>query len=177
MAGVRIMFENIMVKLALGAAIIGACAMAGRSLARVDMRRSGLLAETMDGLQLLRVHMLDDLMPVDTALARSQSYVMNAVGECLDGGSAYDAWQIVSRRETARGGKLDCLTAGDCEVLDRFFLRLGNSSVDEQRLIFDSAIKEMGALESASRTDGVQKNRLYTALGALAGAAAVVGLV
>lgn len=171
------MFENITVKLVLGAAVVSACAMTGRALARVDMRRSRILAETMDGLQMLRVHMLDDLMPVDTALARSQSYVLKAIGESLGSGSVFEAWQAVSRRETARGGKLDSLAAGDCEVLDRLFLRLGNTSADEQRLLFEGAIKEIGALESASRGDMAQKNRLYTALGALAGAAAVVGLV
>lgn len=171
------MLEDITLKLALGAAVVGACAMAGRALAKVDTRRSGMLAEMMDGLQLLRVYMLDELMPLDMALARSQAYVLREVGGSMNGGTAYDAWQDVSRRETARGGKLDSLSADDCEVLDRFFRRLGDSSIEEQRQLFDAAIREIGSLESISRTESAQKNRLFTALGALAGAAVVVGLV
>ena len=165
------------VRLALGAAVIAACAYAGRSLARVDQRRARILAETMDGMQLLRIHMLENLLPLDTALEKSQAFVFRETGRCMDGRSARDAWHDVSCKGTARGGTLDSLTAEDCEVLDRFFMHLGGSSREEQRQVFDVAIRELGALENASRSAGDQKNRLYTALGALAGAATVVALV
>lgn len=171
------MFDDIAYKIAAGAAVIGACAMAGRSLARVDRRRAKLLAETMDGMQLLRIHMLEDLMPLEAALTRSEAFILAQTGLCMDGRSASEAWHDVSCRETARGGGLDSLSHEDCEVMDRFFMRLGDSSRDEQKQVFDCAIRELGELESAARGDGMQKNRLYTALGALAGAAAVVGLV
>ena len=95
----------------------------------------------------------------------------------MKGKSPREAWYEVSCRETARGGRLNSLAAADCEALDRFFMKLGNSSLDEQRMVFDSAIKELGGLEDAARSAGEQKNRLYTALGALAGAAAVVVMI
>ena len=171
------MFEDVTLKIALGTAMIGACALAGRSLARVDHRRARILAETMDGLQLLRVHMLDELVPLENALARSEAFILAQTGQFMAGRSAYEAWHDVSMRETARGGMLDSLAADDCEAMDRFFVHLGRSSREEQRQVFESAIRELGVLESRARGDGMQKNRLYTALGALAGAAAVVGLV
>ena len=171
------MFEDITFKIALGMVIIGACALAGRAMARVDRRRAVMLAEIMDGMHMLRVHMLDELMPLQAALEKSQAFVFSETGRQMAGRSAYDTWQELSRRETARGGRLDSLAADECEVLDGFFRILGSSAREEQRQIFDRAIRDIGALESASRTDGLQKNRLYTALGALAGAAAVVGLV
>lgn len=169
--------NELTIRLTLGAAVIAACAFAGRSLARVDQRRSRILAETMDGMQLLRIHMLENLLPLETALERSQAFVFHETGSCMDGRSARDAWHDVSCKGTARGGRLDSLTADDCEVLDRFFMNLGGSSREEQRQVFDIAISELGALENASRSSREQKNRLYTALGALAGAATVVALV
>ena len=170
-------FEDIALKLAFGAAIIGACAMAGRSLARVDQRRSKLLADTMDGLQILRIRMLDELMPLEDALTRSETIILSQTGRYMNGRSASDAWKDVQKKETIRGGKMDSLGKDDIAVMDRFFMRLGGSSRDEQRQLFDVAIRELGELENSARCDSMQKNRLYTALGALAGAAAVVGLV
>jgi len=169
--------DDAVLKLVLSVAAVAACAFAGRALARVDMRRSGILAETMDSLQLLRIHMLDGLMPLSAALKRSEGYILRGTGEMMTDISAAEAWHEFSCRQTARGGKLDSLAPADCDTLDRFFFSLGRSSREEQGRVFETAIKELGELEHSARESGARKHRLYTSLGALAGTALVIMLV
>ena len=169
--------DDIGVRLALGCVVMICGALTGRALARANIRRCTLLAETMDAMQLLRIHMLDSLMPLGAALEKSTGYIFRETGRRLAGNSAAEAWQELKAGQQIRGGRLDCLAASDIYALDRFFDKLGASSREEQRQVFETAIKELGALESAARGEGERKNRLYTALGALAGAAAVVGLI
>lgn len=169
--------DDIGIKLALGCVVMICGALAGRALARANIRRCTLLAETMDAMQLLRIHMLDSLMPLGAALEKSTGYIFQETGRRLAGNSAAEAWRELKAEQHIRGGRLDCLAESDIWALDRFFEMLGASSREEQRQVFETVIKELGALESAARGEGDKKNRLYTALGALAGAAAVVGLI
>lgn len=171
------MTDNIGLRIALSGVLIACSALGGRALAKINIRRCALLAETMDSMQLLRIHMLDNLLPLETALEKSTGSILRETGARMSAGSAAEAWDKLRREQMKRGGQLDCLTAGDADALDRFFGRLGTTAREEQRQIFDSAIKELGALESAAREEGNRKNRLYTTLGALAGAAAAVGLI
>lgn len=164
-------------RLVLGGVAIFCSALIGRAFGKGNVRRAKLLAETMDGMQLLKVHMLDRLLPLAAALEKSQSYVLREVGALMKGCSAADAWQALRTREQKRNGRLDCLTAEDAEVLDTFFEALGASGRTEHKAIFDAAIKALGRLESAARKDGAEKVRLYTTLGALAGVAAVIGFI
>ena len=146
--------SDIALRVMLSGAIIVCCAFAGRTIARVDMRRAKILAETMDSLQLLRIHMLEGMLPLNTALNKSAGYILRSVGEMMADMAAAEAWLELSSRQTSKGGALDCLTSDDCAVLDRFFFILGRSSRNEQQLLFDSAIKELGILENAARTGG-----------------------
>lgn len=173
---VKIM-DDIGVKLALGCMVIICGALSGRALARANIRRCALLAETMDAVQLLRIHMLDSLMPLGAALEKSAGYIFQETGRLLADKSAAEAWRELKAAQHIRGGRLDCLAESDISTLDSFFEILGSSSREEQRHVFETVIKELGALESAARGEGEKKNRLYTALGALAGAAAVVGMI
>ena len=168
--------NDIALRILLSAVVVICGGFAGRTLARVDMRRARLLAETMDSMQLLRIHMLDSLMPLGTALSRSQGYILRGTGELMGEMGAAQAWHEFSCRQTARGGRLDSLTQDDCAALDRFFFCLGRTSGEEQRQTFDSVIKELGVLESAARSSGERKHRLYTSLGALAGLSLVIAL-
>lgn len=165
------------VRAALSAVIVGACAFAGRSLAKADMRRASMLAETMDSMQLLRIHMLDGLAPLNTALCRSNGYIMKSTGELMADMTVTEAWLEISAKQTVKGGRLDSLDREDIAVLDRFFYDIGRSSQEELRHIFDTTIRELGRLEAAARTGGDRKYRMYTSLGALTGLAVVVALM
>ena len=164
-------------RLALAAIVIFACALMGHAFAKGNVRRAKLLAETMDGMQFLKVHMLDRLLPLAAALEKSQAYILKEIGALMKGCSAWDAWQALCLRERARGRQMDCLTEDDVDALNAFFDGLGGSGRSEHKAIFDSAIKTLGHLESAARKDGAEKVRLYTTLGALAGVAAVIGFL
>lgn len=164
-------------RLVLGAVAIFCCALIGRAFAQGNVRRAKLLAETVDGMQLLKVHMLDRLLPLPAALEKSQAYLLKEVGVLMKGCSARDAWQALSDREQKRGGCLDCIAAEDADVLDAFFDGLGSSGRSEHKAIFDSAIKALSRLEGVARKDGAEKVKLYTTLGALAGVAAVIGFI
>jgi stage III sporulation protein AB len=131
----------------------------------------------MDGLQMLKVHMLDRLLPLGAALEKSQSYLLKETGLLMGNCGAREAWQALRSRETRRGGRLDSLTADDLETLDAFFDGLGSAGRSEHKAIFDAAIKALGRLEAGARKDGAERVRLYTTLGALAGVAILIGFI
>jgi stage III sporulation protein AB len=164
-------------KLALGAIAILCSALIGRAFAKGNVRRAQLLAETMDGLQMLKVHMLDRLLPLNAALEKSQSYLLRETGLLMNGCGAREAWQALRERETRRGGRLDSLLTDDLDTLDAFFDGLGSAGRNEHKAIFDAAIKALMRLESVARKAGAERVRLYTTLGALAGVAAVIGFI
>lgn len=164
-------------KLILSAIAILCCALIGRAFAKGNVRRARLLTETMDGLKMLKVHMLDRLLPVGAALEKSQSYLLRETGLLMKGCGAGEAWRALRERETKRGGRLDSLSTEDLEALDAFFDGLGSAGRSEHKAIFDAAVKALGRLESAARRDGAERVRLYTTLGALAGVALVIGFI
>ncbi len=166
--------DNIIFKIMLSAVIITSCAFTGSTLSKVDMRRSNILAETMDSLHILRIHMLEGLIPLSAALSKSEGYIMKTTGELMNDKSVSEAWKELSEKQTVRGGRLDSLTPYDRETLDRFFFRLGKTSREEQNKCFDTTIKELGLLENSARVSGLHKQRLYASLGALAGVTVVV---
>lgn len=165
------------IKFALSAISILCCALIGRAFAKGNVRRARLLAETMDGLQMLKVHMLDRLLPLNTALEKSQSYLLKETGVLMKGCGAREAWLQLKERETKRGCHLDSLSTEDLETLDAFFDGLGSAGRNEHKAIFDAAIKSLGRLEAGARKDGAERIRLYTTLGALGGVAVVIGFI
>ncbi len=164
-------------KLAFSAISIVCCALIGRAFAKGNVRRARLLAEMMDGLQMLKVHMLDRLLPLNAALEKSQAYALRETGLLMRGCGAREAWQKLREREMKRGGHLDSLQTDDFETLDAFFDALGSAGRSEHKAIFDAAIKSLGRLEDGVRKDSADRLRLYTTLGALAGVAVVIGFI
>lgn len=165
------------IRIALGTLILFCGAMFGRNLVSVHQRRARTLSELMDGLQVLQIHMLDHLTPVRTALERSQSGILRALGEQIGSDSAETGWSRFCDTETTRGGRLDSLTETDLEALNRLFRTLGTTAREEQRQAFSAAVRELGRMESEARGDYQKKGRLYTIIGALAGAAVLVGVL
>ena len=54
---------------------------------------------------------------------------------------------------------------------------LGRGGREEQKRLFETALRELGRLEEEAALQGQRQNRLYTSLGALAGAAVAVGFL
>lgn len=164
-------------KLALAAVVILCCALAGRAVAAGSLRRSRALRQIMDGLQLLRIHMLDRSLPLPLALGQVQEPLMQAMAGAVEGKTCAAAWQETQARLCKKGAALDCLTGGDCLVMQNFFSTLGRGGREEQKRLFETALRELGRLEEEATLQGQRQNRLYTSLGALAGAAVAVGFL
>lgn len=161
-------------RLALCSAVMIFCAMTGRAFAGANTRRAKLLAELMDALQLLKVHVLDRLMPLETALSSSNSIILSKLGAPAGKNGASAAWNDIKSKELRRGGIMDSLSAKDIQVLDNLFSSLGATGREEQRPIIEAAIRELGLLEAEARQESGDKSRLFTILGALAGTAAII---
>ena len=164
-------------KLALAAVVILCCALAGRAVAAGSLRRGRALRQIMDSLQLLRIHMLDRSLPLPLAMGQVQDTLMQTMAGALKGGSCSAAWQRTQAQLCKKGAALDCLTGGDCLVLQELFSALGRGGREEQKRLFETALRELGRLEEESVLQGRRQSRLYTSLGALAGAAVAVGFL
>lgn len=66
-------------------AAVGA-ALVGRSLGTVPARRARVLREAMDALQILRIQMLERLLPLHAALAQARFEPFRMVGERMAAG-------------------------------------------------------------------------------------------
>ena len=167
-AGLRIM---------LSAAVIICCSYAGKAVSSRNTRRMKLLANIMDAMQMLRIHMLDNLLPLSAALEKSECILFKNISHALSEGGIKASWSKVAAKERGRGGYIDALTDDDISVLSGFINNLGTTAAEEQRSMFDTVIKELGVREAAAREECTKKNRLYIALGGLAGAAIVVSML
>jgi stage III sporulation protein AB len=164
-------------RLICGAIVIFCGAMVGRALAKRLIRRADLIVNIIDGLKLMRVHALDGLNPISTALAKSKCALLRGVGDALNDEGLSVAWQEYSSVARRKGGELDCMGDAEYDALTVFFESLGASGASEQRRIYDSAIETLARLESEARKDSAEKLRLYTTLGALSGAAAAIAVI
>ena len=73
-AGLRIM---------LSAAVIICCSYAGKAVSSRNTRRMKLLANIMDAMQMLRIHMLDNLLPLSAALEKSECILFKNISHAL----------------------------------------------------------------------------------------------
>lgn len=164
-------------KLSLSAAVILCCAFIGRAFAKTTIRRAQVLLQTVGGLKILEIHTLNNGKQLSDALRKSPSNLLRETGLLMNGCSARSAWDALRTREAKRGGTLDSLASEDFDTLDTFFDGLGSTGSDEQKEIYDAAIKVLDRLEVGARKDGAQRIRLYTTLGVLGGFAIVIGFI
>lgn len=165
-------------RIALAVLAAVASALVGRSIALGCARRTAVIREAMDAIQLLRIHMLERLLPLHAALEKSQFEPFRLVGrKLLTGDGALAAWRAVLPLLTRRGATLDCLTEEDLSLLFRFFEGLGTSTRLEQEALISATLAEMGRLESEAGKMGAEKGRLYTTLGLLGGLALAIVFV
>ena len=93
-------------------------ALIGRSIAQGCLRRAAALRQAMDAMQLLRIQMLERLLPLHAALEKSGFEPFRLAGRLLAGGEgAASAWKKAAAQLTKRGATLDCLTADDLAAL------------------------------------------------------------
>ena len=164
------------VALALLAAV--GSALIGRSVARGCARRAAALRSAMDAMQLLRIQMLERLLPLRAALEKSAFEPFRAVAsELLNGDGAPGAWERARAALTRRGRALDCMMPEDLAALDRLFAGLGATARAEQELLFSACLAEIGLLEGEARRTGAEKGRLYTTLGLLGGLMLAIAFV
>jgi stage III sporulation protein AB len=125
------------------------------------LRRAAALRQAMDAMQLLRIQMLERLLPLHAALEKS----------------GFEPFHAEAAQLTKRGAMLDCLTADDLNALAQLFDGLGMTSRAEQEVLFSSALREVGRLESEAAKSGAEKGKLYTTLGLLCGLMLAIAFV
>ena len=157
---------------AIGAALVG------RSFAAACARRSQTLRKCMDALHILRIQMLERLLPLHAALAHARFEPLRQVGERVASGQdAAGAWRALLPSLRARGGALDCLTEEDAAALTALFDGLGAGTRAEQEALFSAALRELGRLEGEAARSGAEKGKLYTTLGFLCGLMLAIAFV
>ena len=163
--------------------LLALCAVAGGTLCGSAMsggarRRVRTLESAASGIKLMRVHMIGMFQPVSHALSAAECPLLEAVGEAMAPGvSASEAWTMVRDRERRRGGRLDALTPEDLAALDRLFSGLGESGLDQQKLLLSETIGMLDrSLENARSRSG-DADHLYVPLGALTGLMAALVVI
>lgn len=158
-------------------AAVGA-ALVGRSLGAVPARRARVLREAMDALQILRIQMLERLLPLHAALAQARFEPFRMVGERMAaGGDAAGAWRVLLPTFSRRGGVLDCLAQEDMAALAALFEGLGVGARAEQEALLSKTARELGRLEGEAAKAGAEKGKLYTTLGLLCGLMLAIAFV
>ena len=119
--------------------------------------------------------MLFRKLPLETALRESEIALFREIGENMEGAQpASRAWHEVKRHRSARGETMDCLQKEELAVLDAFFDQLGTSGAREQAALVERTLAELDALRQNGTKICAERVRLYTALGALTGAALAI---
>lgn len=158
-------------------AAIGA-ALVGRSVAASCARRARTLRQAMDALQILRIQMLERLLPLHAALKHSRFEPLQRVGERMAGGEdAATAWRALLPALSRRGGALDSLTPEDFDALAALFDGLGAGARAEQEALFSATMRELGRLRGKRPKLARKRGKLYTTLGLLCGLMLAIAFV
>lgn len=153
----------------------GAC---GRAMAGARRLRHLRLDALTGAVARLSLHMLEGLLPLKEALARTDDPVFAAVSAQLsEGRAARAAWEAAKPALTARGGALAALTDADTAALDRFFEGAGRVGLDEQRLLLEETRAALARQADVARALSRDQSRLYGSLGLLAGLAFSILLI
>ncbi len=157
-----------MPRLIAAAMLAAACALAGRSVAGACRRRAATLRGLVEGVERLRLGMLEKLLPLCEALSGAHP-ALRRVAEALGPGGAAAAWRRRRAEMTARGGPLDCLAPPDLAALDELFSGLGASGAQEQRALLSTALEALERLWREADKKAREESKLYATLGFLAG--------
>jgi len=157
-------------RIATALCLVIASALCGKALADGVRRRAKTLEAILEGLRILRVHMIILFEPVRDALQRSECPIMVRVAEHMSNGtSAADAWTRAARQASRRGGEIDALSREDRTVLDELFSHLGESGREEQEAMLNMAIESVEAQREGALNKAREADKLYLPLGLLTG--------
>lgn len=156
------------------AAALSICGMLiGRMLSQAHARRAAVLMDFEYSLNLLENRMLFERMPLAAALKASDASLFKQIGEYMEKSDvgAPAAWAAIEGEAFYRGGSLDGLTKEDKPAVTDFFLSLGASGLNDQKLLFSKTREMIKPLREASLGKYKEVSKLYSTLGALLGLA------
>ena len=142
----------------------------GSALSGALRRRVMTLESILQGIRVLRLHMIAMFEPVSQALRSSGCALMEELAEGMTPGtSAAQAWANLRDRLRRRGGIMDALAAEDLSALDHLFEALGETGRNQQDVLLSAAQEAMARHLEAARKRAEETDRLYISLGALTG--------
>lgn len=157
-------------RVALALCVVLGGTLCGKAAADAVRRRYRTLAALADDLQTLRIHMTGMLQPVQCALEKAGSPLLQRVAEGMRSGtSAAGAWNAIRGEAARRGGAADALTEADFDALDALFAGLGQSGREEQEVLLSASLERLGQLRDSARKKTAEADRLYVSLGFLVG--------
>ncbi len=157
-------------RLALAFCVVVGCGLCGNALSMSARRRVETLTGLIQGVRVLRVHMIRMLEPVSIALTASECPALEQLGRAMKpGDSAGRTWRVVAERETRPGGLMDVLTLEDRRALDTLFNQLGESGREQQDILIASTLEALGKNLSDAEKRAGEAERLYLSLGLLTG--------
>ena len=157
-------------RLALALCVIGGCGLCGNAFSMSSRRRAETLSALIQGIRVLRVHMIRMLEPVDIALISSECPVIAQAGKTMQPGEcAGEAWRRVAEREARRGGMIDTLTLEDKRAVDGLFDQLGENGRDQQDILLSATLEALSKNLSEAEKRAGEAERLYLSLGLLTG--------
>lgn len=153
----------------IGIFLIALCALSGRAAAMKRVYEADELANMQSDIELLKMLTLEKRQPVKQALSNLHYPAFKNMSLQLEKDDAVfvkDAWTRASEEaktdERAR------------EILDNLFEAAENLSRAFQEAQYDRALEALKALEWDKRKAGMEKVKLYTSLGAVAGVCALI---
>ena len=165
-------------KLILSICIILGFTLCGRSMAASAERRRRTLEDLLRSLRALQIQICSSLEPLKSALLHTDFPLFKLVADKLtELGSAGEAWNIVRDSERQRGRMADCLTGQDIDMLNRLFLHLGESGLEDQHNSIADCIASAENLLNDAAERALQVGRLYTSIGFLAGLGAAILII
>lgn len=158
------------IRVILALCVVVGSTMCGKSLSGAARRRVELLKALIDGVKILKVHMVSMFEPVQISLSQSECALMAQIGNHMQSGvSAGVAWQAVKKEARRKGGQADALNLEDHVLLDRFFEHLGESGREAQEILLSSTVESLEQHYDQARTKAAEAEKLYVTLGVLIG--------
>lgn len=159
-------------ELLIGCTVIALCALAGRALAMTKTASADSVRDLQEDLKRLRSRTIEKRLPAEEALSSLEGEAFSQMRRNLkeDGGlTLLGAWR------KACGAKE--MQREENEIIAYFFGALESLGRTQQAEEYERALNDLKRLEEKRRSEGREKLKLYTYLGALCGLCAVIFLV
>ena len=156
-------------RIALSLCVVLGSTLCGWTMAGTSKRREQLLNQLIQGIKLLRVHMIRMLEPIQEALVHTGNPLFADIGRRMRGGvSAEAAWQDMLADKKA-SKPIYVLLSEDRAALNELFSHLGQSGREAQEMALAAALETLEELRKIASERARQASLLYTKLGFLIG--------